>query len=111
MSKITTGDDVDFLVNCENSDGTAADFSTASEVKAVLVSPDRTQALTQIYGCLGNASGANWAAGAVIIPVIGTDTVGLENRKGVWEVQVIVGGRKKTYHDLESVSLIKGWIP
>ena len=111
MSKIVTGDDTDALITCYNADGTLADLSTASEVKARIVSVDRTADLTPIYACQSNGTGADWANGLVSAPVSGTDTSTLQNLKGMWEVQAIIAGRKRTFLDDEVILFIKGRIP
>jgi hypothetical protein len=111
MSKIVTGDDTDALITCYNADGSLADLSTASEVKALVVSIDRTEDLTPIYECLSSGDGADWANGVVSAPVSGGDTTALQNRKGMWEVQAIIGGKKRTYLDDDVILFIKGRIP
>ena len=111
MSKIVTGDDTDALITCYNADGSTADLSAASEVKARIVSVDRSADLTSIYTCQSNGTGANWANGIVSAPVAGTDTASLQNNKGMWEVQAIIGGRKRTFLDADFITFIKGRIP
>jgi hypothetical protein len=111
MSRLVTGDDSDVTVDCLGSDDQPVNLSTATEIKAVLVSIDRTESLTPIYNCLSNSPGADWAIGKVVVLLNGIDTAALENRRCSWEIQAIIGGRKKTFLDEGAVLIVKGRIP
>lgn len=111
MSRIVTGYDTDALITCYNADGSLADLSAATEVKALVVSIDRTENLTSIYTCLSNGPGANWAQGIVSAPVSGADTKGLHNKKGIWEVQAIIATKKKPFLDDGTILFVEGRIP
>jgi hypothetical protein len=111
MSRLVTGDDTDVTVECFGADDLPANLSTATEIKAVLVSIDRTESLTPIYTCLSNSPGADWANGKVVVLLNGTDTAALENKRCSWEIQAILNGRKKTFLDDGIVQIVKGRIP
>ncbi len=111
MSYLVTGDDTDVSLAVQTSAGVAVDISTATSVKARLVAYDRSAALTPTYTLTNGYGGSTWNTGAIVVPVLGTDTDGIVTNSGAWEVQVILGGKKTTYLDTGRVNIIKGYIP
>jgi hypothetical protein len=111
MSQIVTGDDTDVELTLLDAKGAVVNVSAATTIQARLVQADRLAYLTPTYTCDKLAVGANWTLGKIIVSLLGADTTALTEQLAKWEVQVVHPTTgKKTYFDIATVQVLKGWI-
>lgn len=106
--EIVSGDDVLLLVQLKK-DGSPFTITSASPVKARLVSPDRKQQFTGEIAQSEGAAGAQWNASLVVVQMSQADTAGISYQGFGWlEIQVHDGGVKQTW--FVPVDIVKGSI-
>jgi hypothetical protein len=105
------GEDTDVRIDLIGVDGAVADVSAASEIKAVLVRLDESGTITPVYTLTSGYADSDWAHGKVVAPVLSADTSTAAYGFGVWQVQVVIGGKKRTFIGSDRVDLIPDWIP
>ena len=96
-AKLITGDDavvaVDLTLN-----GAAYVVDPSAVVKAALIDVAHTQLLTSVATIASTDTGNDWPAGRVGVPFAGSETATLAAGLYKIEIEVTVGGVKKTWH-------------
>ena len=106
--EIVTGDDVALSVTLKKDNATFTITPTA-EVKAALVSTDRTKVLANEVAQSSAAEGADWANSLVVVEFSATETATVTNTgRALLEIQVDDGGKRTWFI---AVLIVQGNIP
>lgn len=100
---LVTGDDFTLPVNLTINDA-AFNMSTATSVKARIVSADHAAALTSEVAQSSGTSGANWTASLVVVVIAAADTASIASfGAALLEIQVEMSGKATWFVPVEIV--------
>lgn len=110
IPELTLGDDINLSITLVDADGDAVNVSNATSIDVALIKTDHSAIVAGPYTADIGATGATWATGIVVVPVLGADTNNAAVTALKSEVRVIGGDNPGTYFGRVNIKAIQGLI-